>query len=101
MKIDGVFYGDDQIAFEMCNYLLRHEGMFVGGSSGLNIVGAVWLAKKLGPGHTIVTVIADSGVGYISKIFNPEWRKEKNIELKRDTAEQFCNSFDPSKVLSL
>ena len=53
--------------------LLKHEGISVGGSSGINIGGAVAMARELGPGHTIVTILCDSGSRYQSKLFNPEF----------------------------
>jgi len=65
----------------MAHYLLRNEGIFVGGSSALNVVGAVQLAKKLGPGHTIVTILPDSGIKYLSKIYNKKWLEENNFDL--------------------
>lgn len=85
-RYDGAFRGSEQEGVEMAHYLLRHEGLFVGGSSALNCVGAVKLARKLGPGHTIgrscalvtslvllysrfrsVTVLCDSGQRYHSR----------------------------------
>ena len=59
--------------------LLEHEGLCLGGSSGINIAGAVRLAKELGPGHTIVTILADYGTRYKSKLFNPAFLREKNL----------------------
>ena len=59
--------------------LLEHEGLCLGGSSGINVAGAVRLAKELGPGHTIVTILADYGTRYQSKLFNPEFLREKNL----------------------
>ena len=59
--------------------LLEHEGICVGGSSGINIAGAIRLAKDLGPGHTIVTVLADYGTRYQSKLFNPDFLRSKNL----------------------
>jgi cysteine synthase A len=59
--------------------LLEHEGLCLGGSSGINIAGAVRLAKELGPGHTIVTILADSGTRYQSKLFNPQFLREKKL----------------------
>ena len=53
--------------------LVKHEGLSLGGSSGINIAGAIRLARDLGPGHTIVTVLADSGSRYAAKLFNPEF----------------------------
>ena len=59
--------------------LLHEEGIFVGGSAGLNVCGAVELAKRMGPGHTIVTVLCDSGFRYGSKFFNKQWMTEKGL----------------------
>ena len=59
--------------------LLEHEGLCLGGSSGINVAGAIRLAKDLGPGKTIVTVLADSGTRYQSKLFNPEFLRSKKL----------------------
>lgn len=59
--------------------LLQHEGLCLGGSSGVNIAGAMRLARDLGPGHTIVTILCDYGTRYQSKLFNPEFLKEKGL----------------------
>ena len=59
--------------------LLREEGLFVGGSSGINVAASVELAKQMGPGHTIVTILCDSGSRYQSKLFNREWLAEKKL----------------------
>jgi cysteine synthase A len=59
--------------------LLKDEGLCLGGSSGVNVAGAIRLARDLGPGHTIVTVLADSGTRYQSKMFNPDFLKEKGL----------------------
>ena len=59
--------------------LLEHEGLCLGGSTGINIAGAIQLAKQLGPGKTIVTILADSGNRYQSKLFNPEFMRSKNL----------------------
>ena len=59
--------------------LLEHEGLCLGGSSGINIAGAVRLAKELGPGHIVVTILADYGTRYQSKLFNPEFLREKKL----------------------
>jgi len=59
--------------------LLQHEGLCLGGSSGVNVAGAIRLAKELGPGHTIVTILCDSGTRYQSKLFNPAFLKSKNL----------------------
>jgi cysteine synthase len=59
--------------------LAEEEGLIVGGSSGINVCGAIWLAKELGPGHTVVTILADSGTRYLSKLFNPAFLKERDL----------------------
>lgn len=59
--------------------LVKREGLFLGGSSGINVAGAVRLARELGPGHTIVTLLCDSGDRYKSKLFNPEFLRGKNL----------------------
>ncbi|MBQ0803215.1 MAG: cysteine synthase A, partial [Sulfitobacter litoralis] len=59
--------------------LLQHEGLCLGASSGVNVAGAVRLAKDMGPGHTIVTILCDFGTRYQSKLFNPEFLREKNL----------------------
>jgi len=59
--------------------LLKEEGLCLGGSSGVNVAGALRLAERLGPGHTIVTVLADSGTRYQSKMWNPDFLKEKGL----------------------
>ena len=59
--------------------LLQHEGLCLGGSSGINVAGAVRLARQLGPGHTIVTILADSGTRYQSKLWNPSFLRAKGL----------------------
>ena len=59
--------------------LLEHEGLCLGGSTGINIAGAIRLAKELGPGKTIVTVLADYGTRYQSKLFDPAFLRSKNL----------------------
>jgi len=59
--------------------LLYDEGLLMGGSSGINVGGAVQVAEMLGPGHTIVTILCDSGDRYQSKLFNNEWLKSKGL----------------------
>ena len=59
--------------------LLKEEGLCLGGSSGINVAGAIRLAQELGPGHTIVTILCDGGQRYQSKLFNPEFVKEKDL----------------------
>ncbi len=78
-KLDGALRGTDQEVVEMCHYLLRHDGLFVGSSTGLNVVGAVRLARQLGRGKTIVTILCDGGGRYQSRLFNREWLASKNL----------------------
>jgi cysteine synthase A len=59
--------------------LLEHEGLCMGGSTGINVAGAIRMAKEMGPGHTIVTILADCGTRYQSKLFNPEFLKSKGL----------------------
>jgi cysteine synthase A len=58
---------------------VTEEGLILGGSTGINIAGAIRLAKELGPGKTIVTILADSGTRYQSKLFNPAFLKERSL----------------------
>ena len=59
--------------------LVQEEGLCLGGSSGINIAGAIRLAKEMGPGHTIVTILCDYGTRYQSKLFNPAFLREKHL----------------------
>jgi len=59
--------------------LLKYEGLCLGGSSGINVAGAIKLARKMGPGHTIVTILCDYGQRYQSKLFNPKFLRERNL----------------------
>ncbi len=78
-QLDGAFQGTDQQVIEMAQYLLKHDGLFVGSSAALNVVGAVKLARKLGKGHTIATILCDGGGRYQSRMYNPEWLAEKGL----------------------
>ncbi len=69
----------DTEALEQIFDLLIHEGLSVGGSSGINIAAAIRVARDLGPGHTVVTMLCDSGARYQSKLFNPEFLRSKNL----------------------
>jgi cysteine synthase len=77
--IDTAFQIPDAEAVPIIFDLLEHEGLCLGGSSGINIAGAVRLAKELGPGRTIVTVLCDYGTRYQSKLFNPQFLREKKL----------------------
>ena len=59
--------------------LLQDEGLFLGGTSGVNVAAAVRVARELGPGHTIVTVLCDGGAKYLSRLYNPEWLAQKQL----------------------
>jgi cysteine synthase A len=78
-KVDKPYLIPDEEAVPIIFDLLRHEGLCLGGSTGINVAGAIRLAKDLGPGHTIVTILADSGGRYQSKLFNPDFLRSKNL----------------------
>ncbi len=77
--IDEPFQIPDEEALPIIFDLVLNEGHVLGGSSGINIAGAIRLAEKLGPGHTIVTILADYGMRYQSKMFNPEFLRAKDL----------------------
>ena len=77
--IDDAYQISDEEALPIIFDLLKHEGLCLGGSSGINIAGAMRMAENLGPGHTIVTILCDYGTRYQSKLFNVEFLKEKNL----------------------
>ncbi len=79
--IDEAFQIPDDEAVSIVFDLLMHEGQCLGGSSGVNIAGAVRLARAMGPGHTIVTILCDYGNRYQSKLFNPAFLKEKGLPM--------------------
>jgi cysteine synthase A len=79
IKVDKAYLIPDEEAVPLVFDLLEHEGLCLGGSSGINVAGAIRLAKDLGPGHTIVTVLADFGSRYQSKLFNPQFLRSKNL----------------------
>ncbi|KAL2652984.1 hypothetical protein R1flu_021112 [Riccia fluitans] len=78
-RLDGAFRGTDKEAVEMARYLLREDGLFLGSSSAMNCVGAVRVAHLLGPGHTIVTILCDSGVRHLSKFHNQGYLAEYGL----------------------
>ena len=77
--IDEAFRIPDEEALHILYDLVLEEGLCLGGSAGINIAGAVRMARKLGPGHTIVTILCDHGQRYQSKLFNPDFLKEKGL----------------------
>jgi cysteine synthase A len=98
MIVDKAYLIPDEEAVPIIFDLLEHEGLCLGGSSGINVAGAIRLAKELGPGHTIVTVLADFGTRYQSKLFDPEFLRAKNLpvpawlERKSDIKPPFVKS---------
>ncbi|MBV8735834.1 MAG: cysteine synthase A [Alphaproteobacteria bacterium] len=78
-KPDGQFQITDAEMLPVLFSLVRDEGLVLGGSTGINVCGAIRLARLLGPGHTIVTILADSGTRYQSKLFNPAFLKERDL----------------------
>jgi cysteine synthase A len=79
MKVDKAYLIPDEEALPIIFDLMKDEGLCLGGSSGINVAGAMRLAKDLGPGHTIVTILADYGTRYQSKLFNPEFLRSKKL----------------------
>jgi cysteine synthase A len=79
VAVDDAFQIPDSEALPYIFDLLEHEGLCMGGSTGINVAGAVRLAKEMGPGHTIVTILADYGTRYQSKLFNPAFLREKGL----------------------
>jgi len=77
--VDLSYQIPDEEALPICFALLKDEGLCLGGSSAINVAGAIRLAKEIGPGKTIVTILCDSGIRYQSKLFNPEFLRKKNL----------------------
>jgi len=85
--IDGAYSIPDAEMLPVVFDLLEHEGLCMGGSTGINVAGAIRMAREMGPGHTIVTVLADYGTRYQGKLFNPEFLRAKNLPVPRWLAE--------------
>ena len=79
--VDHPFQIPDDEALPVCFKLLQEEGLCLGSSSGINVAGAIRLAKELGPGKTIVTILCDSGTRYQSKLFNPQFLNKKGLPI--------------------
>jgi cysteine synthase len=79
IKVDKAYLIPDEEAVPVIFELLEHEGLCMGGSTGINVAGAIRLARDMGPGHTIVTILADFGNRYQSKLFNPEFLRAKRL----------------------
>jgi len=77
--IDDAVHVDDKECVAMVFRLLREEGLFLGSTSGVNVAAAVQVARRLGPGHTVVTILCDSGSKYQSRLFNRQWLTEKGL----------------------
>jgi cysteine synthase len=77
--IDMAYRISDEEAVTLIFDLLEHEGLCLGGSSGINVAGAIRLARDLGPGHTIVTILADYGTRYQTRLFNPQFLRSKGL----------------------
>jgi cysteine synthase len=79
LEVDHAFQIPDEEGVRIVFDLLEHEGLCVGLSTGINVAGAIRLARQLGPGHTIVTILADYGTRYQSRLFNPDFLREKGL----------------------
>ncbi|WP_421791664.1 cysteine synthase A [Hyphobacterium sp.] len=79
VQVDRAYRIPDEEALPLLFDLVTEEGLCLGGSAGVNIAGAIRMAKEMGPGHTIVTILCDYGSRYQSKLYNPEFLKEKNL----------------------
>jgi cysteine synthase A len=83
LSVDEAYRIQDQAALVLIHHLLRDEGLFVGLSSGINVAGAVRLAREHGPGQVITTMLCDSGIRYLSRIYNREWLAKQNLDPDR------------------
>jgi cysteine synthase A len=81
--IDIAFRIPDAEALPVVFDLLEEEGLCLGGSSGINVLGAIKLAERLGPGHTVVTILCDYGTRYQSKLFNPDFLRQRHLPVPR------------------
>ncbi len=77
--VDHAYLIPDEESVAICFRLLKEEGLCMGGSTGVNVAGAIRLAREMGPGHTIVTMLCDYGTRYQSKLFNPAFLRSKNL----------------------
>ena len=79
--VDHAYQVGDAEALHLLYQLAQEEGMLLGGSAGINVAGAIRLARALGPGHTVVTILCDSGFRYASKLFNPVFLRAKALPI--------------------
>jgi cysteine synthase A len=77
--LDDALHVTDVECVRTVYQLLRHEGLFLGSTSGVNVAAALQVARRLGPGHTIVTILCDTGAKYQSRLFNRKWLAEKGL----------------------
>lgn len=92
-KLDGAFFGTDQEAIDMAYFLLRNDGIFVGPSAALNVVGAVKTARAIGPDKVIVTILCDSGERYASKMYNAKWLEDEKLTPTKDVEKDYQLAF--------
>lgn len=92
--VDRGITATDQEVVDMAYHLLRNDGVFVGPSAALNVVGAVKMARELGPGSTVVTILCDGGDRYRSKLYNREWLAEEKVLPTTDEAVRATLSLD-------
>ncbi len=78
-RIDDAVHIEDSESVRFVYRLLHEEGLFLGSTSGINVAAAVRVARELGPGHRIVTVLCDGGAKYLSRLFNPAWLEQKQL----------------------
>ncbi|GFQ04319.1 cysteine synthase 2 [Phtheirospermum japonicum] len=93
-ELDGAFRGSDKEAVEMSRYLLKKDGLFLGSSSAMNCVGAFKVARQMGPGHTIVTILCDSGMRHLSKFYNAEYLSQYGLTPSAFELEFLCDTND-------
>ena len=77
--VDAAVHVEDAETVAMVYRLLREEGLFLGSTSGINVAAAVRVARELGPGHTVVTILCDGGAKYVSRLFDPAWLNDKGL----------------------
>jgi cysteine synthase A len=83
MPVDMAFRIPDAEAVAIVFDLLKHEGLVMGGSTGINVAGAMRMAREMGPGHTIVTILCDHGARYASKLYDPAFLRSKGLPVPR------------------
>ncbi|MBU6153432.1 MAG: cysteine synthase A [Bdellovibrionales bacterium] len=88
-RVDQCHQLGDEVIVNMVHYIVKQEGIFLGSSSGANLCAAYLLAKKMGPGNQIVTILCDSGQKYVSKIYNSEFLSSRNLTITGDESSVF------------